>query len=53
MLDHIVGGVGDLFLREELPRLRAGGSAVSVVEPHGHHSSPGNRTALWPGGPEG
>ena len=53
MPGHVVGGVGNLFLREKLPRLGAGGSPVSVVEPYGLHSHPGNRTALWPGGPEG
>ena len=53
MPDHIVGSVGDLLQREKLPRLGAGGSPDSVVEPHGFHSHHKNRTALWPKGPEG
>jgi hypothetical protein len=53
MSGHIVGGVGDLPLREKLPRLGAGGSPVSMVQPYGLHGPPRNRTALWPTGPEG
>lgn len=50
---HVVRGVGDLLSREELPRLGAGGSALSVVEPYGPHRPSRNRLALWPAGPEG
>jgi len=50
---HVVRGVGDLLLREELPRLGAGGSALSAVEPNGLHRPSRNRLALWPGRPEG
>jgi hypothetical protein len=47
MPDHVVGGVGDLLLREELPRLRAGGSPVSLVEPDGYHAHPNRILRSW------
>lgn len=37
MPGYVVQGIGDLLLREELPRPGAGGSPLSMVEPHGLH----------------
>ncbi len=53
MPGHIMGGVGDLPLREKLPRLGAGGSPLAMVEAYGLHGRPPEQNSPLAGGPEG
>lgn len=47
---HVVGREGDPVAREKLPRLRAGGSPLPVVEPHGLHGRPPEQNSPLAGG---